>query len=76
MACESERQPQTQPAGSLDPPDRKPPTMVGAATPDPSPVPPRVPRRRADRPKRETLLTWMLLGLVEGVNDVLSHLRR
>jgi hypothetical protein len=75
MACESDRPPETQPAGSLGPPGRRPPTALGAATPDPPPVPPRLPRRATARRKRETLLTWML-GLLEGMDDVLSRLSR
>lgn len=76
MASESERAPETRAAGSLDPPRRRPPTAVGAATPEPPSVPPRLPRSRVGRRKRDRLLKWMLLGLVEGVDDVLSHLHR
>jgi len=34
---ESEQVPATQPQGDLDPPDRWPPTAVGAAAPSPAP---------------------------------------
>lgn len=51
MAAAPEWRPETQTAGFLDPPRRKPPTAVGAATPEPPPAPQRVPRqlRRARR---------------------------
>ena len=76
MASESKWPPETQPAGSLDPPRKKPPTAVGAATPEPTPSPPRVPRSRLRRRKRERLVKLMLLGLMEGLDDVLSRPHR
>ena len=59
--------PETQPSGSLVPPDKKPPTAVGAAT---SPPPPPLPALRSARAARR-----MSIGVfVERVLDTLDLL--
>jgi len=72
MAAAPEWPPETQTAGFLDPPRRKPPTAVGAATPEPPPAPQRVPRQLR-RARRGRLLERALRRLGRGVDGVVNR---
>ena len=61
MSTEETHQPETQPSGELVPPKRRPPTAVGARTPEP---PIHVPRRHT-RP-------WRRRGLLRFITDAAS----
>lgn len=68
------------PSGSREPPDRRPPTAVGAQTPEPDPAPRPAPRRRArSRPKLEAVLD-VVLGIPQEIYQIarrrLRKLRR
>ena len=66
------------PSGALEPPDRRPPTAVGAATPepDPAPVPRRPVQRRAKRPRLEAVLDVVLGIPLELMQIAYKKVRR
>ena len=64
-ANESEKEPETQPAGSLVPPSGKPPTAIGADA-EPPPINP----RRVREPWRQQ--GWRKSWLAETVNQILD----
>ncbi|MDP9353059.1 MAG: hypothetical protein M3P51_16175 [Chloroflexota bacterium] len=79
----SDYAPETQPAGSLDPPNRRPPTAVGAAIPEPEPRPESAARERPGwnslglRGELTEMLRWTARRFARAAAEALrSHSRR
>ena len=71
-----EFQPPTDPFGSLQPPNRRPPTAVGAETPMPEPRPRPQPNRRRERSRIDAALSMLTSVPIVFVQLIARRMRR